>query len=200
MTKQEFLSELKKALSGLSDEDIKGSLEYYSEMIDDRVEDGISEEEAVADLGSIDEIAKRILMEIPLPKLIKSKVKPKRKLSGLEITVIILGFPLWFPLLVAAFAVALSLYAVLWSVIISFWAVFAALVGASVGGLVSGIVVTCVGNVASSILTVGAAIACAGLSIFAFFGCGAATKGGVLLTKKIALGIKKCFIGKEGSK
>ena len=37
----------------------------------------------------------------------------------------------------------------------------------------------------------------AGLSVFLFFGCKAATKGIVLLTKAIALGIKKSFVGKE---
>ncbi len=200
MTKQDFLSELKNALSGLSEADINESLEYYGEMIDDRIEDGMPEEEAVAALGSIDESAKRILMETPLPKLIKSKVKPKRKLSGIEITLIILGFPLWFPLLIAAFAVVLSLYAVLWSVIISLWAVFASLVGSSGGGLFTGIVFTCTGNIASGLFTIGAAIVCAGLSIFAFFGCKAATKGCFELTKIIITGIKKCFIGKERSK
>ena len=49
MSKTEFLTELKKALEGLPEEDIEKSLEYYSEMIDDRIEDGLSEEEAVAE-------------------------------------------------------------------------------------------------------------------------------------------------------
>ena len=59
MNKQEFLIELKQHLKGIAPEDISGSIEYYSEMIDDAVEDGMTEEEAVASLGDMDEIEKQ---------------------------------------------------------------------------------------------------------------------------------------------
>ena len=91
MTKNEFLTELRVALAGLPEEDIEKSLEYYSEMIDDRVEDGLPEGEAVADLGSIEDIRKQILKDIPITKIIKEKVKPKRSFGGWEIAVIIIG-------------------------------------------------------------------------------------------------------------
>lgn len=47
MNKQEFLVKLRKGLSGLPKEDIEERLTFYSEMIDDRMEEGLSEEEAV---------------------------------------------------------------------------------------------------------------------------------------------------------
>ena len=56
MTKTEFLEQLKNSLTGLSEEDIKKSVDYYEEMIDDRMEDGIAEEEAVGGLGTVEEI------------------------------------------------------------------------------------------------------------------------------------------------
>ncbi|MBR6725619.1 MAG: DUF1700 domain-containing protein, partial [Clostridia bacterium] len=96
MNKEQFLIELAAALAGLPEEDIEKSLEYYSEMIDDRTEDGLSEEEAVAALGTIAEIRAQIIKDTPLPKIIKEKVKPKRSFRGWEIAVIIIGFPLWF--------------------------------------------------------------------------------------------------------
>ena len=43
----------------------------------------------------------------------------------------------------------------------------------------------------------GAGVACMGLSVFMFYGCIGATKGFVLLSKKIAVFIKNCFIKKE---
>ena len=61
MNKQDFLKELSRALSGLPREDLEERLAFYSEMIDDRMEDGLSEEEAVADIGSIDEAASQII-------------------------------------------------------------------------------------------------------------------------------------------
>ena len=62
MKKQEFLDELKKALWALPEADQKNSLEYYAEMIDDRMEDGLSEEEAVAAIGDLDEIVDALTM------------------------------------------------------------------------------------------------------------------------------------------
>ena len=39
MTKQEFLAELRRGLSGLPQNDIEERLNFYSEMIDDRMEE-----------------------------------------------------------------------------------------------------------------------------------------------------------------
>ena len=58
MNKQQFLDALKKELCGLSQDDIQESLDFYSEMIDDHIEEGLSEEEAVASIGHPKEIAK----------------------------------------------------------------------------------------------------------------------------------------------
>ena len=199
MTKTEFLFELKKGLSGLPEEDIKRSIEFYSEMIDDRIEDGKTEEEAIADIGSVKDVVSQILAEIPISKLIKEKVK-RRRLGALEIVLLALGSPIWLSLLVAAFAVIISAYAVIWSVVVSLWAVFSAFVGGSFGGIVAGIIFTCTGNLLAGLAMIAASLVLAGLSIFSFFGCKAATKGTVILTKKIALGIKNCFIKKGDAK
>ena len=48
MRKQEFLSALKRSMKGLPKSEIDERISFYSEMIDDRVEEGFSEEEAVA--------------------------------------------------------------------------------------------------------------------------------------------------------
>ena len=50
MTKQLFLNELSAALHGLPREERYRTLSYYDELIDDRMEDGQSEEEAVESL------------------------------------------------------------------------------------------------------------------------------------------------------
>ena len=63
MNKQEFLAQLRKRLSGLSQSDIEDRLAFYSEVIDDRMEEGISEEKAVGENGTLDEIVSQILAE-----------------------------------------------------------------------------------------------------------------------------------------
>lgn len=107
MSKQEFLERLRKGLSGLPQNDIEERLTFYSEMIEDRKEDGISEEEAVSAVGTVDEIVAQVVSEIPLVKIAKERIKPKRRLSVGEIVLLILGSPIWLSLGIAAFAVIL---------------------------------------------------------------------------------------------
>ena len=200
MTKQEFLCLLRQKLSGLPEQDIEDRLTFYGEMIDDRIEEGCSEQDAVSDIGSADEIAAQIIADIPLTRLAKERLKPTRKMSTVEVVLLAIGSPIWLSLAIAAMAVVLSLYVVLWSVIVSVWAVFASFAACAVGGAVAGVVLACVGNVPSGIVLLGAGLVCAGLAILLHFGCGAATGGIVWLTKKIAFGIKKCFVRKEVAK
>ena len=197
MTKIEFILELKNKLSGLPQAEVDDRLLFYSEMIDDRIEEGLSEEDAVRDMGNIDDIATQILSDTPLLKIVKDKVKPKRKMRAWEIVLLAVGSPLWITLLAVAFAVLVSVYAVIWSLVVSAWAVFAAFAGCFIGGIAGGIVFICVGKLYVGLACIGAGLVLAGLAIFAFFGCVAATKGCAKLTKIIVLGIKKAFVGKE---
>ena len=197
MTKQEFFNALNKGLSGLVREELDERLEFYSEMIDDRIEDGLSEEEAVKELGSPDEVIAKILCEIPLSKIVKKKIKSTKKPETWAILLIVLGFPVWLPLLAALFAVTLATYAVIWSLIISAWSVFVSFAACSLAFLTTGIIMLIIGNVTQGLALTGASLILAGLSLFAFYGCKKATVGCVILTKKIILLIKKCFIGKE---
>jgi uncharacterized membrane protein len=52
MTKQEFIDALRHKMAGLPKDDIEDRVAFYTEMIDDRVEDGLSEEQAVAEIGN----------------------------------------------------------------------------------------------------------------------------------------------------
>ena len=197
MTKLEFISSLYERLSGVPKKELEDRVSFYVEAIEDRIEDGLSEEDAVADVGSVDSIAAEILNEIPLSRLVKDKIKPKRKPHAWEIALIAAGFPVWLPILISAVAVAFALYGSVWAVIISLWAVFGAIVGCAVGGVVGSLMLFAAGQAPSALAPFGAGIFLGGLSIFAFFGCREATKGILMLTKKTALGIKKCFINRE---
>ena len=200
MCKQAFLDELRERLTGLPQEDIEERMAFYAEMIDDRIEDGLSEEEAVAAIGSVEEIVSQIIAETPITKLVKARMRREKRLPAWTIVLLAVGSPIWLALLIAAFAVVLSLYVVLWSVVASLWSVFAALAASALGCLAGGIVLACGGYVPSGLVCIAAALVCAGLSIFAFYGCKAATKGGGWLTKKLALFIKTCFIRKGAVK
>jgi len=197
MNKQIFLAHLRKGLSGFPQDEIEERLTFYSEMIEDRMEEGLSEKEAISAVGSVDEIISQVMAETPLVKIAKEKIKPKRKLMAWEIILLVLSSPIWLSLGIAAAAVILSLCISLWSIIISLLAVFASLAGCSLCSIIAGIILACSGYFHSGMAMIGTGFICAGLSIFMFYGCRAATKGIVMLTKKIVLWIKSCFIQKE---
>ncbi len=197
MNKEMFLAKLRMELYGLPKEDIEERIAFYSEMIDDRIEEGLTEEEAVAQIGPMEDIVSQTISDIPLTKLVKEKIKPDRSLKGWEIALIIISFPIWFPLLIAAGAIIFSFYAVIWALVISAWAVAVSLVASGIGGTVAGIVNMVCGHPLSGLAMLGMSLFSAGLGIFAFLACVGLTKGAAKLTARIALGIKSLFIKKE---
>jgi len=197
MTKNAFLTALRQGLSALPQDEAEERLTFYAEMIDDGMEEGLSEEDAVAAVGSVEEIVSQAVSDVPRVKPSRETVKTKRRLRVWEIVLLVLGSPVWLSLLIAAFAVILALYVSLWSVVVSLWAVFASLIGCAFAGVVGGIVVACFGNALSGLALIGAGLACAGLSIFLFFGCKAATIGAAILAKKLVVWTKRAFVKQE---
>ena len=197
MTKTEFLEELKARLEGLPDGDVSASLDYYGEMLDDLMESGMAEEKAVASLGTAEAVAEQILLDTPLPKLVKARVKPKRRMRTWEVVLLAVGSPVWAPILLALGVVALAVYVSLWAVVISIYAVDLALGVGAVFGVGVGIGQFILAAPINGILLLAAGLVCGGLTVFLFFGCVGATKGALWLAKKMVLGVKKCFVKKE---
>ena len=67
MTRVQFLNDLYHHLYGMTKEQVEQHLTYYAEMLADRMEEGMSEEEAVAGMEDVETIARRILEEEGLP-------------------------------------------------------------------------------------------------------------------------------------
>jgi len=196
MKKNDFLWGLAEGLRGLPPEDLERWVDYYREMIDDRMDDGLSEEEAVADLGSLEEIRDQILTETPLPRLVKESVRPKRKLRAWEILLLVLGSPVWLPLLAAAVIVAASVYLSVWAVLLSLYAADLAVAVTGLAGGVALVQMLMAGRTAEGILFLGAGLVCIGLAILLFFGFNQLTKGLVWVTKRALLALKNSFVRK----
>ena len=195
MTKYEFLAQLERALAPLPVAEREDWLSFYGEMIDDRVEEGMTAEEAVAAIGSVDAVVSQIIAETPLTTLVKEKMRPKRRLKGWEITLLIVGFPVWVSLLIAAAAMVFALWVFLWAIVVALWACFAALVGSAVGG----IILAATGYVPTGLALIAAALVCGGLGILMFFACRGATEGLARLTALTVTAFKKSFVKKGES-
>jgi uncharacterized membrane protein len=198
MNKEEFLNELKKGLSGIPENDRNERVTFYSEMIDDRIEEGMSEEEAVSAIGDVNKIISQIMAETPMTTIVKERVnKKKGGISPSTLILIVILFPLWLPILAVVFGLTIALFATLWSLVVAFYAVTVALV---VGGAISivwvlGMLFT--GHLTGAALGVGAGLFCIGLGILMVFGCIAFTKGAIKLTVDVLVSIKKKLVGKE---
>ena len=198
MRKQEFLDKLKASLWAMPEADKQRSLDYYTEMIDDRMEDGLSEEEAVAAVGDLDEIVRQILTESPRPPATIKKEQNKQQKRGLEtwmIVLLVLGSPLWIPLVASAVSVVFSIYVSLWSVVIVLYAAAVAVGTAAIGCVVGSFFM--IGRTATIVVAWGAAFLCAGLAIMLFLLGNLAAKGMIELTKLCWKGAKSIFQRKE---
>lgn len=204
MTKNEFLAALHEKLSCLPAGEAEERIAFYGEMIDDRMDEGLSEEEAVAEIGTAEEIAAQIIADMPSAEeiadmppavVIKEDPKPGRRMRAWEVVLLILGSPLWISLLAAALAVMISFIAVVWALVVSLWAVFAGLVGCAFGGIVGAAAFALQGYAATGAASAGAALFCAGMAILTFFVCKGASQGAFRLTKKIFRVVGRCFSG-----
>ena len=80
---------------------------------------------------------------------------------------------------------------------VALWSVFASFAACGLAGIAAGVFLAVGDNGLTGVTVIGAGMACAGLSVFLFFGCKAATKGLMNLTRKLAIWVKTCFIHKE---
>ncbi|OJG25928.1 hypothetical protein RU98_GL000805 [Enterococcus caccae] len=101
--------QLEEGLTRLNESERGQFVLYYDELIEDYLEDGASEEEAVNTLGKPSKIASKILEEA-----FEERHFQKKKLSPLMVVLLIIGFPLWGSILLAAILLILSVYIIIW--------------------------------------------------------------------------------------
>ena len=184
MNKLEFINALGEKLTLLPPEEVTGILSYYAESIDDRMEDGMDEEAAIASLGSIDELAQKILAEqehlVPPaapepPKFdqeIPSDVPPipepkKRRMSPGIIVLLVLGSPVWLSLALGLGCAAFGIWIAVWAVLGSLFIAAAAMAFAGViGGIFSFFVPASPSTFAVRLLASGSCLAVAGVGLF----------------------------------
>jgi uncharacterized membrane protein len=196
MKKEEFLRELRRNLAGLPKDEIDNRVDFYAEMIEDRIDEGLEEEEAVAQIGSVDDIVNDIAKDTHIVKLIKEKVKPKRQIKTWEIVLLVLGFPLWFPLAVTGILLCAVGYLLIWVFDIAAYAIECAFGASFIAGLIAFFAAYSDG--VTNYLPLGIAVASLG-GVFAFYNvCVVMTKGTFRVSKRIVTKIKARII-KKGS-
>lgn len=111
MNKKHFLAELEHELMPLKKSELRKFISYYEEMIDDYLEDGCTEEEAIRRIGTPGHIAGEILEDAG--SNMSGRSLGSKILIGI---LLVLGSPLWGSLLLAALLLILSVYLILWCI------------------------------------------------------------------------------------
>lgn len=187
MNKREFLRSLSASLRGMPRGERAQSLEYYGEMIQDRMEEGLSEEEAVARLGSADEIARQILEGGG------AQGKQGRRAPVWMIALIVLGSPVWLALLFAFLAVVLAAYILAWSLIAALYAVLLGMAVCGPFGALGLVAEIVKGNFALAVLLLGGGCALLGLALLALPWLNRATVAVARASAWCAQGILRIF-------
>jgi len=197
MTKFEFLTAVRSRLYGLPAEDVQRSLDYFAEMIDDHIEDGMSEAEAVAAIGTPDEAAASILGEVPLTKIVATKIKPKRNLHVWEIVLLVLFAPALFGLAIAAVALIFSAYITVFSIAIATFSCVLAFSVASIASILYAPHMIVTGSILQGLCYIGFALTFIGLAILFFHLTVVLGKAAAIMIKKMMTGLKRVIVGKR---
>lgn len=160
MTRDEFLGRLGELLACLPAEQVEETKAFYAEAIADRMEDGMSEEEAVAAMGTPGEVAEATLDDLPaVPRAI---ARTRRRSTALLWVLAIVGSPVWAPLLVAFAAVALSVYVCIWVLAFCVWVIAVALGAVGAAALALAAAGVTVGHVPYVLAMLGCGLAFSG--------------------------------------
>lgn len=200
MTKTEFLTRLRDGLKGLPQEDIEERVRFYAEMIEDRMEEGLAEEEAVKEIGDVERIIEQIIAETPLKKIVKENVKSKRSLHAWEVVLLILGSPIWLTAGIVLLSILFCIGVAIWSVVLVCFAVEVAVVVFAIGCIASAIGLIFHGNAITGLATLGAGFVALSLPVFLFFICKAILEGALYVTRKVPAFFKHIFCRKGNVK
>ena len=200
MNKAEYLNQLSERLRHLPGVEVERLLNYYDEMIQDRVEDGASEEDAVLSIGSVEDAVNAAMYETSIPTLMKVRFKEsKEKASSktLWMVLLILGAPIWLPLVAVFFSVCLILYCAIWLLVLSAYLIEISFALTAVVGVISSAANLARLSIPLGLSLLGVALVAAAIAMLLFrplIGVAKALmKGTVLFVMKV----KSIFIRKE---
>lgn len=197
MTKGEFLNALREATGHLPPAEAEKAISYYSEIIEDLIEDGLTAEQAVLSLGSMEKIVNAVEEEVPLGQVVSDRIRRSKKESKSSLIWIILaicGAPVWLPVLTSVLMVVLTFYFTVWILIFALFAVVFSLAIAGLAGIAGGVFQIVISNAPAGIFIIGGALVCAGLAILLISPVTYLAKSVVRLTLALARKIKRAFL------
>ena len=191
MNKSRFSATLKRELRGMPRAEIAKTVAYYEEMIDDKIEGGMTEEQATASLGDPKEIARSICAEGSAA----AKPKTHSSLAPWAVVLLVLGSPLWVGLAAGALGLLVGFFAVVFSLGVAFFAVLAAMLAGGAAELLKAAFLVGRGGW-QTVVSIGAGLLLLGVGLLLVALVKPAAAGLWRLAKLPVSGVKKLSGGK----
>lgn len=139
MKKKEFMHRLKRRTKKFDRAERREILDYYDELIDDRIEEGEKERAVIRSLGSVDDIVDALVEERGLDRVdSRGRTKPvvRNSVSGSKLVVLIVTLPLWLIAAVIVLSFIIFLIALMFSLVCAALAIAGCGVYYSIGAAV----------------------------------------------------------------
>ena len=117
MNKKIFYQAIKNRLKGLKQEEVNNVIDYYDELINEMMDNGYSEAEAISSFGDVEEIVRNIKTDVVIKRSNDSR---NDTLKNFLIVLGVCSSPILIPLGIAFFAVFISLLITIVSVFFAF--------------------------------------------------------------------------------
>ena len=174
MTRNEFITSLSARLQGIPGTERQKALDWYSELICDRMEE-MPEADAVSGIGSVDEIADEILSQYRQNTTAvhsSDSTEPQSRRSpdkGVNTALVIFAAavlsPIWLPLLIVGLSLAFVAVVLVWCAVVTVGVMLVSAAAVGAVGLVYGFWALFVINPAYGLLVLGMALISAGLTL-----------------------------------
>lgn len=174
MTRNEFITSLSARLQGIPGTERQKALDWYSELICDRMEE-MPEADAVSGIGSVDEIADEILSQYRQNTTAvhsSDGTEPQSRRSpdkGVNTALVIFAAavlsPIWLPLLIVGLSLAFVAVVLVWCAVVTVGVMLVSAAAVGVVGLFYGFWAMSVINPAYGLLVLGTALVAAGLTL-----------------------------------
>ena len=194
MKKEEYLEGLRTALRAakLPSFAIAEGVEFYTEAIDDRMEDGTSEEDAVAQMGPLEDALAAVSAEVPpVPRRIAHLSTGSH---ALDIVLALIACPVWIPCTLACIGVIASIYLVLWLLVATVWMLVTAAFLTGAVGVFAAFWGIANGAPAMGFLGLGIGLAASGIALLAVPLAACATSALVKLAERFGRWVASLFM------
>lgn len=206
MNRQQFIDALTSRLAYLPLAETEKFIDFYIEAIDDRIEDGMSEEAAVAAMGDIESVAHAIESEIPLSTIVKQRVKSSRERARSEsagghsawwIVLAVIGSPIWLTIACVLGAAVVAVFSVTAALIAAVFAVLVALAVTAAAMLAYSVTRIFTAGLSAALMCLGLSLLLAGAAVALLWPCVMLAKLMVKLPPRIWRWLKGLFIGRR---